>query len=214
MKTRWMIKVESKIKDAPRGAPFILFSRALMPVTYWLKWSVTRYEWTLSSLTLRLIFWVHSKTNKCKRSRLIQHKSGTWMVDSHKLEHHSRLVQHMSGTWMVDSHELEHHSRLVQRMMAESWIPSPIDIYEWVRYILTISSTWMVASHKLEHHWWLSPGLLPWVTSIIWLSIYLFSVQWVTVTILTIALIVWTIDFCTHFSKNTNLETETSLPII
>ena len=118
------------------------------------------------------------------------------------------------STWMVDSHELEHHPRLVQHMMAESWIPSPIDIYERVRYIRTISSTWIVESHELEHHWWLSPGLLPWVTSIIWLSNYLFPVQWNTVTALTVAWIVQTINFYTHFSKNTNLETDTSLPII
>ena len=64
---------------------------------------------------------------------------------------------------MIDTYELEHHSRLVQHM-AESLIPSPIDIYERVRYIRTISSTWIVDlvqhvfstwmgdTHELEHH--------------------------------------------------------------
>ena len=192
--------VESKIKDAPRGAPFILFLRALVPGMYWLKWSVkwtvTHYEWSLNSSTLlRLIFWVHSGASL---------DIPLVLINTNQLAHE----------WLIHTNWGITHD-LVSTWVAESWIPSQIDIYERVRYIRTISSTWMVESHELEHHWWLSPGLLPWVTSIIWwLSIYLFSVQWVTVTMLTIASIVRTIDFYTHFSKNTNLETETSLPII
>ena len=145
MKTRWMIKVESKIKDAPRGAPFILFSCALVPVMYWLKWNVkwtvTRSEWSLNSSTLRLIFWVYSKTQAASR-------------DIPLLLINTNNPHDLFSTWMIDTYELEHHSRLVQHM-AESWIPSPTDIYERVQYIRTISSTWMVDSHdthKLEHH--------------------------------------------------------------
>ena len=194
--------VESKIKDAPRGAPFILFSRALVPVMYWLKWSVkwtvTRYEWSyewsLNSSTVRLIFWVHSKASL---------DIPLVLINTNQLAHE----------WLIHTNWSITHD-LFSTWVAESWIPSPINIYERVRYIRTISSTWMVESHELEHHWWLSPGLLPWVTSIIWLSNYLFSVQWITVTALTVALIVRTINFYTHFSKNTNLETDTSLPII
>ena len=117
MKTRWMIKVESKIKDAPRGAPFILFSCALVPVMYWLKWNVkwtvTRSEWSLNSSTLRLIFWVYSKTQAVSR-------------DIPLLLINTNNPHDLFSTWMIDTYELEHHSRLVQHM-AESWIPWMVD---------------------------------------------------------------------------------------
>ena len=111
-----------------------------------------------------------------------------------------------SSTWMGDSLELKHHSSewLSPGFLLQSIYTNDFDIYERFQ-----------AHECLIHtNWWLSPGLLPWVTSIIWLSNYLFPVQWNTVTALTVAWIVRTINFYTHFSKNTNLETDTSLPII
>ena len=101
MKTRWMIKVESKIKQAPRGAPFISITRSLKPVTYWLKWSVKwTYEWSLNWFTLRLIFWVHidilsSFNNYRSFTRYFTTANkykpiSTWTIDSLELQHHSR----------------------------------------------------------------------------------------------------------------------------
>ena len=142
--------------------------------------SLTRSEWSLNSSTLRLIFWVYSKTQAASR-------------DIPLLLINTNNPHELFSTWMVDTHELEHHSRLVQHMADER-----------VRYIERFQA----------HEWLIHESWIPWVTSIIWLSNYLFSVQWVTVTMLTVALIVRTINFYTHFSKNTNLETETSLPII
>ena len=114
---------------------------------------------------------------------------------AHEWSSHSNwsITHDRSSTWTV-----------------ESWIPSPsIYLNEF-----DISERFQAHVCLIHTNWWLSPGLLPWVTSIIWLSNYLFSVQWITVTALTVALIVRRINFYTHFSKNTNLETETSLPII
>ena len=143
MKTRRMIMtVESKIKDAPRGAAFILFSRALMPGTYWLKWSVTHYEWTLSSPTLRLIFSVHSMTQG------VSLHIPLLLINANAHDLFSTWVAH---EWLIHSNWSITHD-LFSTWLAESWIPSPIDIFERVRYIRTISSTWMVDSLKLEHH--------------------------------------------------------------
>ena len=113
MKTRWMIKVESKIKDAPRGAPFILLSRSLVPGTYWLKWSEVWWElWLEYAWTLHLKFRVHFDiSSSLQDSRRITRysttankykSSSTWMVDSLVLKHHSRLGRHMNG-WVLDS---------------------------------------------------------------------------------------------------------------
>ena len=114
--------VESKIKDAPRGAPFILFSCALVPVMYWLKWSVkstgTRYEWSyewsLNSSTVRLIFWVHSKASL---------DIPLVLINTNQLAHE----------WLIHTNWSITHD-LFSTWVAESWIPSPIDIYERVRY--------------------------------------------------------------------------------
>ena len=42
------------------------------------------------------------------------------------------------------------------KWMVESWIPSPIDIYERFRYIRTIPSTWMLDSHELMAESWIA----------------------------------------------------------
>ena len=196
MKTRWMIKVESKIKDAPRGAPFILLSRSLVPGTYWLKWSEVWWElWLEYAWTLHLILRVHFDISSS-------------LQDSRRITRYSTTANKCkpSSTWMSDSLKLKHHSSewLSSGFLLQSIYTNDFDIYERFQ-----------AHECLIHtNWWLSPGLLPWVTSIIWLSNYLFPVQWNTVTALTVAWIVRTINFYTHFSKNTNLETDTSLPII
>ena len=108
---------------------------------------------------------------------------------------HSKTQGASLSTWMIDSHELEHHSRLVQHM--SGWV---LDSFS-NRYIRTS----LIYSNYFKHMngWFTRTG-----------ASRTDSVQWVPVTMLTIALIVRTIDFYTHFSKNTNLETETSLPII
>ena len=82
-----------------------------------------------------------------------------WLIHTNCSITHD-LLQHMDSTWLIDIYELEHHSQLVQHMIAESWIASPIDIYEQFRYIWTISK-WIMAES--------------WLTPIIWLLIYLIS---------------------------------------
>ena len=139
--------------------------------------------------------------NKCKRSRLVQHMSGTWMVDSLELEHHSRLVQHMIG-WVLDSFS---------------------NRYIWTSSIYTndfkhmngwFTQTGASLTTCSVHDGWVLDCFLEWPQSFDSRITSLFSVQWVTVMMLTNALIVRTINFYSHFFKNTNLETETSLPII
>ena len=132
----------------------------------------------------------------------------------------------MVSTWLIDIYELEHHSRLIQHMVAESNCCYYCCYYFACCIIIAISS--LRASQS-------SPGLLLQSIYTNDFDIYerfqsepggvlvefsnqlklisLISFQRVTVTTLTIALIVRTIDYYTHFSKNTKLETETSLPI-
>ena len=148
--------VESKIKDAPRGAPFILFSRALVPVMYWLEWSEVWWELWLVTSEVTSEGWIYPRHN--------------WYF-----EFTPRLKEHHLHEWLSPG------------FLLQSIYTNDFDIYELFQ----------------AHEWFIHTNWS--ITD---------SVQWVPVTMLTIALIVRTIDFYTHFSKNTNLETETSLPII
>ena len=193
MKTRWMIKVESKIKRGATGRTLLFWSLApwcLLRTDWSEVWTDSRYDWYFEFI---LIFWVHSTTTGASLDiSLLLINTNQF---AHERSNHSTYsITHGSG-WVLDS-----FSNRYIRTQAHEWV---LDDFPY-RYIRTIPSTWMVDS----------PELLRWVTSIIWLSNYLSSDQWITVTVLTVALIVWIINFYTHFSTNTNRETETSLPII
>ena len=141
MKTRWMIKVESKIKEAPRGAPFILITRSLMPVTYWLKWSVKwTYEWSLNWFTLRLIFWVHidilSSFNDYRSftryfTTANKYKPiSAWTIESLHLQHHSRK-------WLSPGFLLQSIYTNASTWMSPGWLPLSIytnGLYTYERF--------------------------------------------------------------------------------
>ena len=99
MKTRWMIKVESKIKEAPRGAPLLFWSLApwCLLRTDWSEvwsertnevWTDSRYDWYFEFI---LIFWVHSTTQGASLDiSLLLINTNQWTIDSLELQHHAR----------------------------------------------------------------------------------------------------------------------------
>ena len=144
MKTRWMIKVESKIKEAPRGAPFILFTRSLVPATYCLKWSMKwTYGRSVNWFTLRLIFWVHidilSSFNDSRSFTRYLTTANKYQPMNDRFTRTTASLTEVVESWIllqpIYTNDSEHPN--------ESWMPSPIDIYERFVYIRTIRNTRM-----------------------------------------------------------------------
>ena len=108
MKTRWMIKVESKIKDAPRGAPFILLSRSLVPGTYWLEWSEVWWElWLEYAWTLHLILRVHSDISSSLQDSSASLDIPLLLINTNQVVHewviHSNWSITQVNGWVLDS---------------------------------------------------------------------------------------------------------------
>ena len=148
MKTRWMIKVESKIKRGATGRTLLFWSLApwcLLRTDWSEVWTDSRYDWYFEFI---LIFWVHStttgasldisllliNTNQFAHERSnhstysITHGRG-WVLDSFS----NRYIRTQAHEWVLDDFPYRYIRTVCihtndSEHLNESWMSSSIDL--------------------------------------------------------------------------------------